>query len=86
MHKNSDITIRLKRQFLEVATGALIKLNIPFETQDIDERTAYLPSKMNGYDARLNFAKSIGCKNISQAISACGDKYKFIKRFKEWQS
>ena len=83
MQNECDVLIRIKKMYLDLATGALSKENIPFE---VNGKTKHLPSKINGFDAKMDFAKSMGCTSISKAIDKCGSRYQFELKFAAWQN
>ena len=82
----NECKITIKRHYKDIAMGLLSNNNIPFEMFDNGMVTKHLPSKLNGYDARMEFAKSIDCKNIAEAIDKCGGKNEFKKIFEAWQN
>ena len=77
----SDFYLQLKQEHLDVATALLGDRDIPFVLFNDSQVTMHLPSKINLYDAKMEFAKSMGCKSLTEAIDKCGGRLHFDLKF-----
>lgn len=81
MQNECDVLIQIKRIHLELAMGVLSAKDIPFILHDEGKRTMHVPSKINTYDAKMDFAKKLGCKTLTEAIDKCGGRLHFDLKF-----
>jgi len=82
-----DRIIVVKKGSVRRAIAALNNANISFivtyHEGNVRKQTNYYQSKMNTYSEKTRFAKSLGCKNIPEAIDKCGSRLLFEQKFAE---
>lgn len=83
-----DRYIKIKKGKIQEAINALSEANLSFVVSFYDcdgklQETGYFQSKMNTYNEKTRFSKSIGCKNIPEAINKFGSRQLFEQKFAE---
>ena len=84
-----DRIIIIKKGSIKKAVAALNKANLSFSVayyndEGLPQKTSYYQSKMNTYNEKKQFATSLGCKNLSEAIDKCGGARMFELKFAEY--